>query len=54
MGASSIKKASPATELAFGRYAHRSELGEGGAGRVVEVVDHGDGKTLKALKIVGR
>ncbi|MFO0681565.1 MAG: sigma 54-interacting transcriptional regulator [Sandaracinus sp.] len=40
------------TELAFGRYEHRAELGLGGSGRVVEVVDHADGGALRALKIV--
>src|SRR5262245_29772202 len=43
----------PSTELAFGRYEHRAELGRGGSGRGVEVVDHAAGGALRALKIVG-
>jgi transcriptional regulator with GAF, ATPase, and Fis domain len=49
---SAKRRSTLATELAFGRYEHRSELGYGGSGRVVEVVDHGDAGALKALKIV--
>ena len=48
------KASGPATELAFGRYEHRAELGHGGSGRVVEVVDHAESGALRALKIVGR
>ncbi len=47
------KRAAPrATELAFDRYEHRAELGHGGSGRVVEVLDRADDGALRAIKIV--